>query len=102
MVTGDVPHDHGQLQLLLQICEEFFRRASPATHAELGALLLTRNTTGGPGWLIDMLGLTVPGSRLADDETDRAGRTVDKHAHTVGVGCRHLQQCSAGYAGVAL
>jgi hypothetical protein len=52
------PQDHDQLQLLLGICEDFFRYTSPATRAEVDALLRRRGITGGPGWLVDMLGLT--------------------------------------------
>jgi hypothetical protein len=58
MDTGQLPHDHDQLELLLDICEEFFRRTDQATHTELDALLRRRGITGGPSWLIDMLGLT--------------------------------------------
>ncbi|MDX5461925.1 MULTISPECIES: hypothetical protein [Micromonospora] len=46
------------LQLLLQICEDFLATTGPATHHEVDALLRARGITGGPGWLIDMLGLT--------------------------------------------
>jgi hypothetical protein len=58
MDTGQVPRDHDQLELLLDICEEFFQHTNPATHTELDTLLRRRGITGGPGWLIDMLGLT--------------------------------------------
>ncbi|MEW2386485.1 hypothetical protein AB0873_31145 [Micromonospora sp. NPDC047707] len=46
------------LPLLLQICEDFLANTGPATHHEVDILLRTRGITGGPGWLIDMLGLT--------------------------------------------
>jgi hypothetical protein len=46
------------LHTLLEICEDFFGRTSPATRSELDTLLLARGIYGGPGWLIDMLGLT--------------------------------------------
>lgn len=51
--------NHGDLlQLLLQICEDFLARTTAATHHEVDTLLHARGITGGPGWLIDMLGLT--------------------------------------------
>ncbi|AXH91501.1 hypothetical protein ACIBSS_33020 [Micromonospora aurantiaca] len=46
------------LQLLLQICEDFLANTGPATHHEVDIHLRARGITGGPGWLIDMLGLT--------------------------------------------
>jgi hypothetical protein len=49
---------HDQLPELLHICEDYFRHTGPATHAELDAILREHGITGGPGWLIDMLGLT--------------------------------------------
>ena len=58
MVTDHIPQDHEQLQLLLEICETFFRHTNPATRDEIDRLLRQRGITGGPGWLIDMLGLT--------------------------------------------
>ena len=51
--------DHEQLRELLQICEDYFRHAGPATHADLDAVLRRHHITGGPGWLIDMLSLTL-------------------------------------------
>ena len=48
----------GLLPLLLEICEDYFASTSPASRHELDALLRTKNITGGPGWLIDMLALT--------------------------------------------
>ncbi|MEW2444773.1 hypothetical protein [Micromonospora marina] len=65
MPTPAIPDDptytnHGDqlLQLLLQICEDFLANTGPATRHEVDTLLRTRGITGGPGWLIDMLGLT--------------------------------------------
>nr|WP_221382959.1 hypothetical protein [Actinoplanes polyasparticus] len=49
--------DDDLLPLLLEICEDYFA-GSPAGRRELDALLRTRDITGGPGWLIDMLALT--------------------------------------------
>ena len=46
------------LPLLLEICEDYIAHAGPARHREIDALLLARNITGGPCWLIDMLALT--------------------------------------------
>ena len=73
MAAYQAPRDHDQVQLLLGICEDFFHYTSLATRAEVDALLRRRGITGGPGWLIDMLGLT----RLnlqngVDDDTPRA------------------------------
>jgi hypothetical protein len=56
MTTGT---DHQQLRQLLQICEDYFRHAGPANHADLDEILRRHHITGGPGWLIDMLGLTL-------------------------------------------
>jgi hypothetical protein len=56
MTTGHSGHDHDQLRELLEICEDFFLHASPVTRHELEATLRARGITGGPGWLIDMLG----------------------------------------------
>jgi hypothetical protein len=59
MPAGHTEHDQDQLLAhLLEICEDFLGHAGHATRAELDAYLSTRNITGGPGWLIDMLGLT--------------------------------------------
>jgi hypothetical protein len=59
MATGQTQHDHDQLlQQLLEICEDFFSRTSPATRGELDTVLRAHGVTGGPGWLIDMLSLT--------------------------------------------
>lgn len=57
MTTRPAGHDHDQLLELLEICEEFLGRTSPGTHNEVDTLLRERGITGGPGWLIDMLGL---------------------------------------------
>ena len=53
----DGPRDD-LLPLLLEICEDFFANAAPAVHHDVDTLLQSRNITGGPGWLIDMLALT--------------------------------------------
>lgn len=59
MATGPTQHDHDQLlPLLLEICEDFLNHTSPATRGEVDTLLRERGITAGPGWLIDMLGLT--------------------------------------------
>ena len=57
MTTGETHHD-GLLQLLLEICEDFLASTSPATRDEVDRFLRAHGVTGGPGWLIDMLGLT--------------------------------------------
>ena len=58
MATGQTEHDHNQLLLLLEICEDFFTHTSPATRSEVDTLLREHDITSGPGWLIDMLGFT--------------------------------------------
>jgi hypothetical protein len=58
MTTSHLGHDHDQLRELLEICEDVFRHASPVTLHELDTTLRARGITGGPGWLIDMLGFT--------------------------------------------
>ncbi len=50
--------DGDLLPLLLEICEDYFAGASTAARREVDALLRSRDITGGPGWLIDMLALT--------------------------------------------
>jgi hypothetical protein len=60
MTTSQAQPGHDQLSELLHICEDFFRNAGPATLTELDTILRERGITGGPGWLIDMLGLTRP------------------------------------------
>lgn len=54
----DTANSDELLHTLLEICEDFFGRTSAATRRELDTLLLARGIYGGPGWLIDMLGLT--------------------------------------------
>lgn len=68
--------DH-QLRELLQICEDYFRHAGPATHAELDKVLRRHHITGGPGWLIDMLGLTL--HRLQHEHTAPAGSSITRN-----------------------
>ena len=58
MTTRQANARHDQLPELLHVCEDFFRTAGPATLAELDTILREHAITGGPGWLIDMLGLT--------------------------------------------
>jgi hypothetical protein len=50
--------DDDLLPTLLGTCEDFFVSANPAIHGELDTFLRSRDITGGPGWLIDMLALT--------------------------------------------
>ncbi len=58
MTTSQAQPGHDQLPELLHICEDFFRNTGQATLAELDTILREHGITGGPGWLIDMLGLT--------------------------------------------
>jgi hypothetical protein len=46
------------LPLLLEICEDFFAGANSTTRDQVDTVLQAHGITGGPGWLIDMLGLT--------------------------------------------
>lgn len=57
-MTQRAAPSHDQLRDLLEICEDFFVQMHPAAGEELDRLLRARGVTGGPGWLIDMLGLT--------------------------------------------
>lgn len=43
---------------LLELCEEFFRHASPIVHTELRQVLTERGHPGGLGWFLDTLGFT--------------------------------------------
>ncbi|RSM64051.1 hypothetical protein DMB66_21300 [Actinoplanes sp. ATCC 53533] len=43
------------LEQLLEICEQFFGHAGPATRHQVDTLLQAHGIHGGPGWLIDML-----------------------------------------------
>ncbi|MEV6695507.1 hypothetical protein AB0M35_28980 [Micromonospora sp. NPDC051196] len=69
--TTNDTHHRDLLPLLLEICEDFLAHTGPATHHEVDILLRARGITGGPGWLIDILGLT----RLhLQDATHRDGQ----------------------------
>ncbi|MEV0133037.1 hypothetical protein AB0H83_31810 [Dactylosporangium sp. NPDC050688] len=70
--------DHDQLQLLLGICYDFFRHTGPAARSEVDARLRERDITGGPGWLIDMLGLTH--QRLQDHTQAHNSEPCIRHA----------------------
>lgn len=72
MTTTGTDHQQ-QLQELLQICEDYFRHAGPATHTDLDTVLRAHHITGGPGWLIDMLGLTL--HRLQHEHPAPAGES---------------------------
>lgn len=43
---------------LLQLCEEFFRHASPNVHGELHQFLTDHGCPGDLGWFLDVLGFT--------------------------------------------
>ena len=58
IIITDAANSDELLHTLLEICEDFFGRTSAATRSELDTLLRARGIYGGPGWLIDMLGLT--------------------------------------------
>lgn len=52
---------------LLELCEEFFRLASPIVHAELRQFLSEHGHHGGLGWFLDALGFTVLGRTGLDN-----------------------------------
>jgi hypothetical protein len=70
-MTTDTEREH--LRELLHICEDYFRHADPATHADLDAVLRRHDVTGGPGWLIDMLSLTL--HRLQHEDATSTGES---------------------------
>lgn len=72
--TNGTNHGH-LLPLLLEICEDFLANAAPATHHEVDILLRGRGITGGPGWLIDMLGLI----RLHPQNTTHHDQPSSRH-----------------------
>jgi hypothetical protein len=41
---------------LLELCEQFFRQASPTVHTELRQFLTEHGHNGGLGWYLDALG----------------------------------------------
>jgi hypothetical protein len=43
---------------LLELCEQFFREASPTVHTELRRFLTEHGHHGGLGWFLDALGFT--------------------------------------------
>jgi hypothetical protein len=45
---------------LLELCEEFFRQASPIVHTELRRALTEHGHHGGLGWFLDALCFTCP------------------------------------------
>jgi hypothetical protein len=69
MTTSQAQPGHDHLSELLHICEDFFRNADPATLAKLDTILREHGITGGPGWPIDILGLTRPHPH-SDTEND--------------------------------
>jgi len=48
-IASDTTEPDELLLMLLETCEDFFARSSPATHAELDLYLRSRGITGGPG-----------------------------------------------------
>ena len=66
-----------QIAELLEITEQFLRTHLQTVHRDLDELLLHRGITGGPGWLIDVLGATGFGLRAAAStpaaSSDRGG-----------------------------
>lgn len=60
---------------LLELCEQFFRHASPIVHAELRQFLTEHHHPGGIGWFLDVLGFTtLNGTKLGDDSLGSATR----------------------------
>ena len=76
MTTSQAKPSLDQMPQLLHVCEDFFRNAGPATLAELDTVLREHSITGGPGWLIDTLGLTR--YRLQHDNSDEASTRNDR------------------------
>jgi hypothetical protein len=66
---------------LLELCEQFFRQASPAVHTELRQFLTEHGHYGDLGWFLDALGFT---TSIATDLGESPGRRV-----TVSGGSRH-------------
>jgi hypothetical protein len=64
---------------LIEICDEFFRQASPIMHTELRQFLTEHGHPGGIGWFIDALGFTTL-NRAAPADT-----SVSKHGDAVTV-----------------
>lgn len=58
---------------LLELCEEFFRQASPMVHGELDQFLTEHGHSGGLGWFIDALGFTPLNRRSRTSGTDHQG-----------------------------
>jgi hypothetical protein len=67
-------HDQ-DLEQLLEICEQFFSHAGPATRHELDTLLRAHGIHGGPGWLVDMLAFAR--YRLRRPDLNDLGRSAD-------------------------
>jgi hypothetical protein len=60
---------------LLEICDEFFRQASPLVHTELRQFLTERGHHGALGWFLDALGLTALNRTALDNNIGlRTGR----------------------------
>lgn len=75
--TDTVPVDRARLDRaaeLLETCDAFLRRVQPAPAHQLDELLRERGITGGPGWLIDTIGLTALQLRVtASHHREEAG-----------------------------
>lgn len=58
-VQFSVPAEQITLELV-EICDEFFRQASPIVHTGLDQFLTENGHPGGLGWFLDALSLTTP------------------------------------------
>ena len=75
-LPGDQPDYNVELRIppvqitieLFELCEEFFRHASPIVQTELSLFLIENGyRSGGLGWFLDALGFTTLLNRTASD-----------------------------------
>jgi hypothetical protein len=59
---------------LLELCDEFFRQASPIVHTELRQFLTDHGHRGGLGWFLDALGFTTLNYTALDNNPGGASR----------------------------
>ena len=60
-----VPPEH--ITELLELCEQFFRQASPSVHTELRQFLTEHGHHGGLGWFLDALSFHHPEPHRPED-----------------------------------
>jgi hypothetical protein len=59
---------------LLELCDEFFRQASPIVHTELRQFLTDHGHHGGLGWFLDALRFTTLNYTTLDNNPGGASR----------------------------